>query len=104
MPITILLAIVLPGNKLLPFADLAVIPFIVCLITAMSKGNVIWALIVGTVVMACVLLMATNLAPIETQMALTAGIKMPAGASQIGNLDRANLISWLFVKIFSLFG
>ncbi len=104
VPVTILLAIVLPGNKLLPFADLAVIPFIVCLITAMSKGNVIRALIVGTVVMACVLLMATNLAPIETQMALTAGIKMPAGASQIGNLDRANLISWLFVKIFSLFG
>lgn len=104
VPITILLAIVLPGNKLLPFADLAVIPFIVCLITAMSKGNVIRALIVGTVVMACVLLMATNLAPIETQMALTAGIKMPAGASQIGNLDRANLISWLFVKVFSLFG
>ncbi|MBS7007470.1 PTS galactitol transporter subunit IIC [Anaerostipes sp.] len=104
VPITIFLAIILPGNKLLPFADLAVIPFIVCLITAMSKGNVIRALIVGTVVMACVLLMATNLAPIETQMALTAGIKMPAGASQIGNLDRANLISWLFVKIFSLFG
>lgn len=104
VPITILLAIVLPGNKLLPFADLAVIPFIVCLITAMSKGSVIRALIVGTVVMACVLLMATNLAPIETQMALTAGIKMPAGASQIGNLDRANLISWLFVKVFSLFG
>lgn len=104
VPITILLAIVLPGNKLLPFADLAVIPFIVCLITAMSKGNVIRALIVGTVVMACVLLMETNLAPIETQMALTAGIKMPAGASQIGNLDRANLISWLFVKVFSLFG
>ena len=91
VPITILLAIVLPGNKLLPFADLAVIPFIVCLITAMSKGNVIRALIVGTVVMACVLLMATNLAPIETQMALTAGIKMPAGASQIGNLDRARI-------------
>ena len=104
VPITIFLAIILPGNKLLPFADLAVIPFIVCLITAMSKGNVIRALIVGTVVMACVLLMATNLAPIGTQMALTAGIKMPAGASQIGNLDRANLISWLFVKIFSLFG
>lgn len=104
VPITILLAIVLPGNNLLPFADLAVIPFIVCLITAMSKGNVIRALIVGTIVMACVLLMATNLAPIETQMAVTAGIKMPAGASQIGNLDRANLISWLFVKIFSFFG
>lgn len=104
VPITILLAIVIPGNHLLPFADLAVIPFIVCLITAMTRGNVIRALIVGTIVMGCVLLMATNLAPVETQMALTAGVSIPEGASMIGNLDRANLISWLFIKFFSLFG
>jgi len=103
VPITILLAVVIPGNQLLPFADLAVIPFIVCLITAMSKGNVIRSLIVGTVVMTCVLLFATNLAPIETTMALKAGITIPEGASLIGNLDRANLLSWIFIKLFSIF-
>ncbi len=103
VPITILLAVVIPGNQLLPFADLAVIPFIVCLITAMSKGNVIRSLIVGTVVMTCVLLFATNLAPIETSMALKAGITIPEGASLIGNLDRANLLSWIFIKLFSIF-
>lgn len=103
VPITILLAFIVPGNKILPFADLAVIPFIVCLITAMSKGNVIRSLIIGTVVMTLVLIFATNLSPAETKMALDAGVKFPSGASQIGNLDRANFITWGLVRIFSLF-
>ena len=103
VPITIILAFIIPGNQLLPFADLAVIPFIVCLITAMSKGNVIRSLMISTIVMAIVLVFATNLAPAETIMAKTAGVTLPDGATLIGNLDRANLITWLLVKIFSLF-
>lgn len=103
VPITIVLAFIVPGNQLLPFADLAVIPFIVCLITAMSKGNVIRSLMISTVVMAIVLVFATNLAPAETIMAKTAGVTLPDGATLIGNLDRANLITWLLVKFFSLF-
>ena len=103
VPITIILAFIIPGNQLLPFADLAVIPFIVCLITAMSKGNVIRSLMISTIVMAIVLVFATNLAPAETIMAKTAGVTLPDGATLIGNLDRANLITWLLVKFFSLF-
>ena len=103
VPITIILAFIVPGNQLLPFADLAVIPFIVCLITAMSKGNVIRSLMISTIVMAIVLIFATNLAPAETIMAKTAGVTLPDGATLIGNLDRANLITWLLVKFFSLF-
>ena len=102
VPITIILAFIVPGNQLLPFADLAVIPFIVCLITAMSKGNVIRSLMISTIVMAIVLVFATNLAPAETIMAKTAGVTLPDGATLIGNLDRANLITWLLVKFFSL--
>jgi PTS system galactitol-specific IIC component len=103
VPITIVLSFIIPGNQLLPFADLAVIPFIVCLITAMSRGNVIRSIIIGTIVMACILLIATNLSPAETIMAADAGVKIPEGASQIGNLDRANLITWVLVKVFSIF-
>lgn len=104
VPITIALAFILPGNGVLPFADLAVIPFIVCLLVAMARGNIIRALIIGTVVMSFVLYFATDLSPAETTMAMNAGVKFPEGATQIGNLDRANFISWLFVKVFSLFG
>lgn len=104
VPITILLAIILPGNRILPFADLAVIPYIVCLFTAMSKGNIFRALIIGTVVMGCVLLMASTLGPIETPLAISAGVSIPSNATLIGNLDRANLLTWLFIKIFGFFG
>lgn len=102
VPITIALSFIVPGNQVLPFADLAVIPFLVCLITAMCKGNVIHSLIIGTVVMAFVLIFATSLSPAETQMAITAGIKIPKGATQIGNLDRANFITWGIIKLFSI--
>lgn len=103
VPITIVLSFIIPGNQLLPFADLAVIPFIVCMITAMSKGNVIRSIIIGTIVMSCILLIATNLSPAQTIMAIDAGVNIPEGASQIGNLDRANFITWVLVKVFSLF-
>jgi galactitol PTS system EIIC component len=104
VPITIILAFILPGNKVLPFADLAVIPFLLCLIVALSKGNVIRSLMLGTVVMALVMYTATDLSPIQTAMAINAQVSFPEGATQIANLDRANFITWIFVKIFSLFG
>ncbi|MDD3184519.1 MAG: PTS galactitol transporter subunit IIC [Anaerostipes sp.] len=103
VPITIALAVIMPGNRILPFADLAVIPYIVCLFTAMCRGNIFRALLVGTVVMALVLLMASTLGPIETPLAVAAGVKIPSGATLIGNLDRANILTWLFIKISSLF-
>ncbi|MDR1389747.1 MAG: PTS galactitol transporter subunit IIC [Treponema sp.] len=116
VPITIALAFIIPGNRLLPLADLAVIPFIVCLITAMSKGNIIRSLIVSTIVMALVLVFATNLAPAETYVANAMGINVAnftseamqgytgnVTATEIGNLDRANLITWVLVKLFSIF-
>lgn len=103
VPITIALAFIVPGNQILPFADLAVIPFIVCLITAMSRGNILRSLLVSTIVMALLLIFATNISPSETKMAIDAGVQFPAGATQIGNLDRANLITWALWKFFSLF-
>jgi PTS system galactitol-specific IIC component len=58
---------------------------------------------ISTIVMGCVLLFATNLAPLETQMAVQSGIGLSGDYAMIGNLDRANLISWLTIKLFSLF-
>jgi PTS system galactitol-specific IIC component len=103
VPVTIVLAFVLPYNRVLPFADLAVIPFLLCLVVAMCKGNVIRSLIVGTVIMAFVLFFATSLAPAETTMAIAANVTFPAGATMIGNLDRANFLSWFIIQVFNLF-
>jgi PTS system galactitol-specific IIC component len=48
IPITVILALVLPGNTTLPFVDLATIPFVVCLMCAVFGGNIIRTLIGGT--------------------------------------------------------
>lgn len=104
VPITILLAVILPGNRILPFADLAVIPYIVSLFTAMCKGDVIRSLIIGTVVMALVLYLASYLGPIQTPMAANVGFEFPEGAAMIGNLDRANIVTAAFVWLAGLIG
>lgn len=103
MPITILLAFILPGNRVLPFADLAVIPFLLCLVVSIAKGNVIRSLLLGAIIMGCVLITATDLSPIQTILAQNAGIAFPEGATAIANMDRANFITWGFIKLFSLF-
>lgn len=41
IPLTIALALVLPGNRVLPFADLAVVPFRVAMVVALTRGNLL---------------------------------------------------------------
>ncbi|EON3067571.1 PTS galactitol transporter subunit IIC, partial [Enterococcus hirae] len=55
VPITILLAVILPGNTTLPFGDLATIPFLVCLMAAVFGGNIIRTILGGTIYMVTIL-------------------------------------------------
>ena len=104
VPITIFLAVVLPGNKVLPFGDLATIPFIVCFIVGAARGNIVHSVIAGTVVLAMSLYMATDVAVFHTQMAVDAHFKMPEGTNLISSIDQGgNLIHWLIYKLFALF-
>jgi len=86
VPITILLAIILPGNRMLPFADLAAIPFFVCMFAPITKGNVVRMTIIGTICAIIGLYMASWMAPIQTLAAPMAGVKIPAGATMITNM------------------
>lgn len=72
VPITILLAVILPGNRVLPFSDLATIPFIVCLMAAVFGGNIIRTVIGGTIYMGLGLYIATWISPLFTKMAQNA--------------------------------
>lgn len=104
VPITVLLAVILPGNTVLPFGDLATIPFIVAFIVGGAKGNIIHSVIVGTIMIAISLYLATDIAPLFTQMAENASFDMPEGATQISSIDQGgNLVSWIIWKIFSIF-
>lgn len=105
VPLTILLAFIIPGNQVLPFADLAVIPYMFVLITPIVKSNGFRGLLVGVIIIAAGLLIATNLAPFITEAAEQVGFVIPAGANLISSIcDGANPLSWLLFHGFSSFG
>ena len=104
VPITVVLAVILPGNSLLPFGDLATIPFVVAFIVGAARGNIVHSVIVGTIMIAMSLYFATDVAPIFTTMAENADFNMPEGSAQISSIDQGgNLINWIIYRIFSLF-
>ncbi|MBN9237198.1 MULTISPECIES: PTS galactitol transporter subunit IIC [Phyllobacteriaceae] len=83
VPIAIILSVILPGNRVILFADLAVIPFIVAMTAPLLKGNVFRMVVVGTVTLALGFYVANALAPLFTSAAISSGFKMPENAVQI---------------------
>lgn len=104
VPITVVMAVILPGNAVLPFGDLATIPFIVAFIVGAARGNIVHSVIVGTVMIAISLYVATDVAPIFTEMAQTANLDLPEGSVQVSSIDQGgNIVNWIIFKIFDLF-
>lgn len=103
VPITLLIAVLLPGNKVLPFGDLATIPFFAALVVPSRKGNILHFVISLSIVMVFALWMATNFAPVLTEMAQGI-VKFPKGAAEISNLDTGgNILNWIFLKLSELY-
>jgi len=86
VPLAILLSIILPGNHVILFADLAVIPFVVALFAPLMKGNIFRMIVAGILELGVGFYIATNMAPFFTSAAQNAGFAMPEGASQITSI------------------
>lgn len=101
VPITLVLAIVmslLGLNQMLPFTDLAVLPFYAIWATTWCRGNIVRGTIIGTFFIACMLSIATFLAPPTTQLAADAGFTMPEGATLISSIDSgAHVLPFMLV-------
>lgn len=99
VPLAVFIAVILPGNQFLPFADLAVFPFVFVLIVPITKGDLFRTLIIGIVIVMLGLWISTDLAPLLTQAAMDASFDIPEGATMISSIaDGACPASWLFVK------
>lgn len=103
VPITLFIAVILPGNRVLPFGDLATIPFFAALIVPGRKGNIVHSVLACTVAVTIGLYMATDFAPAITQMG-EGIVEFPEGAAQISNLDTGgNILNWIFLKASELY-
>lgn len=104
IPITLLLAVILPGNKVLPFVDLAALPFYMVFIVAFCRGNIIRGVINGTIAMAAILYLATYVAPFTNSLAVSAGYSLPDGAALVSSLSAgAHWIETVFAVILRFF-
>lgn len=105
VPIAIILSIILPGNRVILFADLAVIPFIVAMTAPLLKGNVFRMVVVGTFTLAVGFYVANALAPLFTAAAQSSGFQMPANAVQITSVvDGFLWIPYVVIALISNLG
>jgi PTS system galactitol-specific IIC component len=68
IPLMVLVAAILPGNRTLPLVDLIALPFMIEPIVAVCNGNIFKALISGIVWFAMGLYISTVTAPVFTQV------------------------------------
>lgn len=100
IPLTILIAVLVPGNQVLPFGDLATIGFFVSMAVAVHQGNLFRTLISGVIIMGITLWIATQTIGLHTQLAANAGALKAGG--QVASLDQGGSpITWLLIQLFT---
>lgn len=83
MPLVLVVAFILPGNRVLPLLDLVAIPYLIQPIIAVSNGNIAKSTISGVIWFAIALLVATTTAPLFTDVATSVGVEMATGVALI---------------------
>lgn len=83
IPITLILAVILPGNKVLPLGDLPATVYFCVIITAVTKGNLFRGLIMSIPMMCAGLWATTAMAPYFTELAKSIGFNIPEGTTMI---------------------
>lgn len=104
VPFAILLAFILPGNKVMPLVDLACIPYMLVLVTPIVRQNGFRGILTGIAVLAVGLYIATDLAPLITTAAGNVNFDMNGAAAISSICDGANPLTWVIVRLGALGG
>ena len=98
VPLSVLLAFILPGNTVLPAGDLGTFPFMFVLILPLCKGNGFRSLITGIIVMVLGFYFSTALA--EPTTLVCHGIQQYTEIASLSSIcDGANPLTWLLYTI-----
>jgi len=108
VPIALVLAVILPGNRMLPFADLAALPFYILWAVAAARGNIVRGLVNAVVVLALILWIGTSLGPLTTEVARAAHLGPPKGVAETASEYQlwsgvalgSHVIPWIVVQLF----
>tara|TARA_B110000263_G_scaffold184069_1_gene161610 strand:- start:177 stop:1088 length:912 start_codon:yes stop_codon:yes gene_type:complete len=102
IPISIIIAFVLPGNKIIPLGDLPNLISVMAVIVIVCESNVFRGIILGIPIIIAYLLIATEFAPLFTNLSRQIGLDYTREFS--GNIsaftDGGNPIRYWFYYIF----
>ena len=106
IPMALLLAVILPGNTVLPFVDLASLLFLVPMAAPYCKNNIVRLLICSCFILVITLYAASDMAPALTEAAKMTGVPLPEGQSgEVVNLvaPPTTPMGWAVIKLLSIF-
>ncbi|WP_447876798.1 PTS galactitol transporter subunit IIC [Serratia fonticola] len=100
IPVGVLLAVILPGNRLLPLGDLANIWVPISMVVLACRGNIARAFIIGIPCLAMNLYVASAAAPILTKIARNMNFPINTDGEISSLLDGGNPYRYWAVRIF----
>ena len=100
IPITLLIAVIVPGNRVLPFGDLATISFFIAITVAVHKGNLFRTLISGSFIMYITIWITNQTIPWVTALAKTTG--STDGANLVAAMDQGGSpITYIYTQLLT---
>ena len=108
IPATLFIAIILPGNRMLPFVDLASIVFLISMVAPFCKRNMFRIFITGLVIVTLALYAGSDLSGVYGMAADQANVRLPSNvtSTELGNLVAAynTPVGWALIKLGQLIG
>ncbi|MDR2406039.1 MAG: PTS galactitol transporter subunit IIC [Deltaproteobacteria bacterium] len=104
IPLTIIIAMLIPGNEVLPFGDLATIGFFIAMAVGIHKGNLFRTLISGTVIMVITVWIANQTIALNTMLAEAAHSELLVDSgTRLASLDQGGSpITYLLTQGFNM--
>ena len=99
IPLTLVIAMLVPGNRVLPFGDLATISFFIAISVAVHKGNLFRTVISGCMIMYMTIWISNQTIPWVTELGKLTGT-IDGNRAVIAMDQGGSPITYLFVQAF----
>ncbi len=101
VPTLLLLAPILPGNRMIPFAGITGVIYIICMISPLVKGDLLKLFVTSVIIMSLIMVLGSNWAPEVTRLVAEHGLDLPEGAANVSFF--ANPVTWALVALTRFF-
>jgi PTS system galactitol-specific IIC component len=100
IPLTVYISTILPGNQVLPSADLVMIPFLLVWMVTISQGDLFRSFISAVIIMPLVLWITTDMGQVFTNFFIKYEFALAEGYSSISSIGASsNIFFWILLQI-----